>query len=671
VRNEQVTPEREEALPDPFGPTALPEEPRPSGPRRLAAALVAFAVFAAGGAFAWRTLARDVPPVEESTDVPSQATVFDGLSAGWTELPPPPEVRTGAATAWTGAELIVWGGHAGFDERSVTADGFAFDATSRRWSSLPPSPLEARTLAASAWTGSELLVWGGWRGTYGYAFAEGLLDDGAAYDPTSDTWRALAPAPVVGRAPLSVWTGRELLVWGTALRVEDRPRDGAAYNPATDTWRVIPEAPIELTDATAAWTGEEMIVFGAALCCGNDPETRTAIGAAYDPDADTWRRIADSELSPQASTAAWNGSEMIAWDYLNDSAAYEPTSDVWRSLPRVPLDDWECPPESVALGASVLGDYCGDLVLYEVGMDAWREVSRRDLSGWEVEPIAAPPAIVLLAQDQLDASSTRMLAYRPTPVEMLGEPAPAAPTPFEPEVTLDGSVARVNVTFPDGSAATLSYPSDLDLASQGVQPDVSYVWRDDPPSRHPIVFLHGSPGVEEAYVEGDQPTATFTLPGGGQAALWPAGEPESYRLRGISWWLVYRTESWSALASLRDEDDAEVLASALTVQEAETGLPFVTTTGPVHLAEHAGEDEGPVLAFGDAQPDPSIVSDLDGLIFLSPEACSGGPEFDNPPDYASNCLGDGNVFAGIYGDPRFIRAVLDGLRVESFSRPTS
>ncbi|MCI0634133.1 MAG: hypothetical protein L0206_09515 [Actinobacteria bacterium] len=131
--------------------------------------------------------------------------------------------------------------------------------------------------------------------------------------------------------------------------------------------------------------------------------------------------------------------------------------------------------------------------------------------------------------------------------------------------------------------------------------------------------------------------------------------------------MVYRTESWSALAALRTEDDAEALASVLTVREAETGLPFVITTGAVHLAEYAGEDEGPVLAFGDAQPDPSIVSDLDALIFLSPDPCSGGPAFDDPPESASICLADGQVFASIYGDVAFLNSVLDGLRVEAFS----
>jgi hypothetical protein len=42
---------------------------------------------------------------------------------------------------------------------------------------------------ASAWTGSELLVWGGWSGTCGYEFAEAFPGDGAAYDPATDSWR--------------------------------------------------------------------------------------------------------------------------------------------------------------------------------------------------------------------------------------------------------------------------------------------------------------------------------------------------------------------------------------------------------------------------------------------------------------------------------------------------
>jgi hypothetical protein len=669
VWNDRKT--RPSARPVPEAQSSIPPaEERPTGRKRAATALVALAVAVGGTVFAWRTFTAVDVPVEERDVGASPAGALDDLEPGWTELPPPPDVRSGAATAWTGKELIVWGGHAGFDETSVAADGFAFDATANGWERLSPSPLEGRTMVASAWTGSELLVWGGWRGTYGYAYAHGFFDDGAAYDPAADTWRPLPPAPIEGRAPLSVWTGGELLVWGTSLRVEDRPRDGAAYDPATNSWQVIPEAPIELTDATAVWTGTEMIVFGAALHGGNHAETAMAIGAAYDPATDTWRRIADSDLSPQASTAAWNSREMIAWDYLNASAAYDPAADAWRPLRRVPLDEGECSPRSVAVASFVFGDYCGARVLFDPGDDAWRNVTRRDLSGWDVELVPAAPAFVLLAHDYGDGSSSRMLAYRPGAAAP-DEQAAEEPGPFVPDVAVDGGVARIDVTFPDGSTATLSYPGELDLASRGIQPDVSFIWRDEPPARHPILFLHGPPGVERAYVTGEEPTATFAVPGGGEASLWPAADGKSYRLGDISWWLAYRTDSWTALAALRNKNDARPLASSLSVHEAETGMPFATAGGPVRLAEYAGEDEGPVLGTGDTQPDPSVVTSLDPLILLSPETCSGRPEYDSPPTYASTCLGNGNVEVGIYGNPDFIRAVLDGLRVESFSPPAT
>ncbi len=85
-------------------------------------------------------------------------------------------------------------------------------------------------------------------------------------------------------------------------------------------------------------------------------------------------------------------------------------------------------------------------------------------------------------------------AVEPAPTD---NPPPAAePIPFVPEPTIEGATARLDVTWPDGSAATLAYPAELDLGSGGIQPDVSYVWADDPPPRHPIVFLHGPPGVE-------------------------------------------------------------------------------------------------------------------------------------------------------------------------------
>jgi hypothetical protein len=118
-------------------------------------------------------------------------------------------------------------------------------------------PLSARSATAAAWTGDEFLIWGG-RTSDACCLpsdSEPFLDDGAAYDPVERTWRRLADAPIEARAPLSVWTGQELIVWGSTDR-NLRYRDGAAYDPATDTWRRIADGPIDLTDAVALWSGE-------------------------------------------------------------------------------------------------------------------------------------------------------------------------------------------------------------------------------------------------------------------------------------------------------------------------------------------------------------------------------------------------------------------------------
>lgn len=334
---------------------------------------------------------------------------FADLPTGWSELPAPPQLRHYAATGWTGEQLLLWSGTVPRSHGQPEPGGFGFDTGTGRWRELAPSPLAPRLQPAAAWTGSELLVWGG-------AEEEGRsawFDDGAAYDPASDTWRRLPPAPLSARAPLSVWTGSELIVWGTAQRRTDIPTDGAAYDPATDSWRRIAGAPIELTDATAAWTGREMIVFGAALRGGNHSATRTAIGAAYDPVADSWRRLPDSRLSPQASTAAWNGTELIAWDYLGAAAAYDPATDRWRSLPGDPLGSGECGPRSVPVGDQVVGLFCFGAVVHDGGDGSWQVISRAE-TGWWSELIAAGPVAVLLAKD-VPGGEEAALAYRPQP----------------------------------------------------------------------------------------------------------------------------------------------------------------------------------------------------------------------------------------------------------------
>jgi hypothetical protein len=395
----------------------------PSTTGRLVAAVVAFAVFAAGGALLWRATRPTPPEVRSPSPSPQPAPdVLGGLTSGWTELASPPDLRCCAATAWTGSELLVWSGYVytGFSDEVEESDGFIFDPISGRTRPMAPSPLTPRSVPASAWTGDELLVWGGQ-----HAAGPPFHDDGAAYDPATDSWRMLPPSPLSARVPLSVWTGSEWILWGTGIRRDDRPLDGATYDPDTNTWRSIATGPIELTDATAVWTGTEMIVFGAALHGGNHPETPTAIAAAYDPRADTWRTLPPSPLDTNSNTAVWNGSELVALDYYHASAAYDPRTDSWRDLGRVPGDDCEGGLSgSVAIDGDVLAIDCGEALLFGKGSDGWVDVTPADgIFGFAFLPFASTQpmsaALVFGIGDDFDPSG--LFAYRPPSDARAGE----------------------------------------------------------------------------------------------------------------------------------------------------------------------------------------------------------------------------------------------------------
>src|SRR6266566_5400050 len=71
---------------------------------------------------------------------------------------------------------------------------------------------DGRALHAAVWTGSEMIIWGGFGGT------RGNLNTGGRYNPSTESWVATTTigAPEARRFPTAVWTGTEMIVWGGA-----------------------------------------------------------------------------------------------------------------------------------------------------------------------------------------------------------------------------------------------------------------------------------------------------------------------------------------------------------------------------------------------------------------------------------------------------------------------
>ena len=75
----------------------------------------------------------------------------------------------------------------------------------------------------TVWTGSEMVVWGG--------FNPGTLNTGGRYNPSTDSWTATSTtnAPEGRARHTAVWTSREMIVWGGSVGVGSFFNTGRKY----------------------------------------------------------------------------------------------------------------------------------------------------------------------------------------------------------------------------------------------------------------------------------------------------------------------------------------------------------------------------------------------------------------------------------------------------------
>jgi N-acetylneuraminic acid mutarotase len=265
------------------------------------------------------------------------AAAYNPATKTWRRLPSPPAWADGVygyTAVWTGKEMLVWG-------QGVAA---AFNPQTTTWRRLPRPPMDGA--ATVVWTGREMIGWGG--GCCGDAWSFG-----AAYNPATNTWRKLPVSPLHGdQHPVGAWTGREfILLVGGNNPVNDKPwpaqfATAAAYNPTTDTWRRVAPMPATRDGATAVWDGRDVLVVGGA----NQRYVHQQLmrtGFAYNPVTNRWRSLAPMESGRVDFAAAWTGKRLLIWGGRNvvggwpqsppRGLAYDPSTDHWSVLAKSPL----------------------------------------------------------------------------------------------------------------------------------------------------------------------------------------------------------------------------------------------------------------------------------------------------------------------------------------------
>lgn len=241
----------------------------------------------------------------------NDGATYDPETDEWRMLSDSPlSARSGHSAVWTGTRMVVQGGSPG---SGLLADGAVYDPVRDSWTLTAPAPDGGRYDAMAVWTGSQMAIWGG-------AGSKGLSSDGLLYDPNSDTWSRMNHSPLAGRVEAAgLWTGREFIIWGgSSLSDGNRPTfsDGAAYNPSHDSWRLVSSSPLgPRQQLSSVWAGTEAFFWGGT----SDANFETygellEDGAVYDPERDSWSLLPKSPLEARyRPSAVWTGRDVIVW----------------------------------------------------------------------------------------------------------------------------------------------------------------------------------------------------------------------------------------------------------------------------------------------------------------------------------------------------------------------
>ena len=125
-----------------------------------------------------------------------------------------------------------------------------------------PTPQTPEGSHTAVWTGSEMIVWGGY-GCDGNC----VSNTGGRYNPSTDSWTATSTtnAPEGAIYHTAVWTGTEMIVWGGFYCQHRHRRE--IQSRLQDSWTATSttNAPAGRSFHTAVWTGSEMIVWGGLM----------------------------------------------------------------------------------------------------------------------------------------------------------------------------------------------------------------------------------------------------------------------------------------------------------------------------------------------------------------------------------------------------------------------
>ena len=154
--------------------------------------------------------------------------IYDPAADAWTATSTTgaPSDRNLSTAVWTGSKMIIWAGDDG--PRQVNTGGVYDPATDTWTATSTVGAPSGRHSQSAVWTGSKMIAWGG----FGCPPCQ-ALDTGGIYDPATDAWTptSTVAAPSAREGHTAVWTGSQMIVWGGYDGGDNDYFTGGIYSP--------------------------------------------------------------------------------------------------------------------------------------------------------------------------------------------------------------------------------------------------------------------------------------------------------------------------------------------------------------------------------------------------------------------------------------------------------
>jgi N-acetylneuraminic acid mutarotase len=277
----------------------------------------------------------------------------------WLKLAPFPEPAEEISGTAAGGKMYVFAGLApGWKPMGMV---YQYDPSTNQWTKNKPMALAAHHVAFTEYQG-KIYAFGGFvlpeSGPPGWV----PISNAWEYDPTVDTWKALAPMPSRRGSALAAVVGDKIYVIGGAATIPGskelaiyptRPHMSVGtveeYNPAANTWRERSSMPTPRNHAAIGVVNQKIYVIGGRVGAAFiGMASDVSVVEEYDPATDQWSGprarmpIARSALG----AGVFGGRIFVAGGEYQDPhmmatfravEAYDPASNTWAEMPPMPV----------------------------------------------------------------------------------------------------------------------------------------------------------------------------------------------------------------------------------------------------------------------------------------------------------------------------------------------